>query len=78
MSVVAVAVEGVGAVEVPVPPVAELYHKRLEPLAVKAVAVAPTQYVTGLLTVGAAVPDDTLTVMLARELSHPDAEVWLT
>jgi hypothetical protein len=50
----AVVVEGVGAVLLPVPPVATVYHKRLVPVAVNAVAVAFKQYVTGLVTVGAA------------------------
>ena len=36
----AVAVDGVGAVALPVPPVATVYHSRLVPVAVNAVAVA--------------------------------------
>ena len=50
----AVAVEGVGAVAVPVPPVGVLYHNRLVPVAVKAPEAAPWQYATGLVTAGAA------------------------
>ena len=47
---------GVGAVADPVPPVATVYHFKVDPagaVAVKAEAVAPAQYVTGELTVGA-------------------------
>ena len=44
---------GVGAVALPVPPVAAVYHKRVVPVAVKAVAVAPCAYVTGVDTEGA-------------------------
>ena len=36
----AVAVEGTGAVALPVPPVATVYHSRFVPVAVNAVAVA--------------------------------------
>jgi hypothetical protein len=35
-----VVVDGVGAVEEPVPPVAAVYHKRFGPVAVNATAVA--------------------------------------
>ena len=48
-------VNGVGAVEDPMPPVAVLYQNKLVPVAVKAVAVAFWQYVTGVVTVGAGV-----------------------
>ena len=37
----AVAVLGVGAVVEPVPPVATVYHFKLEPVAVNALAVSP-------------------------------------
>jgi hypothetical protein len=47
-----VAVDGVGAVALPVPPLTVVYHNRLLPVAVNAVAVAPSQYVTGVVTVG--------------------------
>ena len=43
---------GVGAVALPVPPVAAVYHKRLVPVAVNALAVASIQYEKGI-TVGA-------------------------
>ncbi len=48
-----VAVDGVGAVELPTPPVAVVYQRRLLPVAVKGTAVAFWQYVTGDVTVGA-------------------------
>ena len=48
------AVEGVGAVEEPVPPVAAVYHNRPVPVAVKGEAVAPLQRFTGVITPGAA------------------------
>jgi hypothetical protein len=47
-------VDGVGAVEDPVPPLAVVYHWRLVPAAVRAEAAAPWQYTTGLVTIGAA------------------------
>jgi hypothetical protein len=47
------AVEGVGAVALPVPPVATVYHNSPAPVAVRGAAVAPWQYVTGVVTVGA-------------------------
>ncbi len=72
-----VAVEGVGAVVLPVPPVADVYQRRLLPLAVRAVAVAPWQYVTSC-TVGAAGGAVTVTVIAARGLSQPEAVTWLT
>ena len=53
MVVPAVAVLGVGAVALPVPPVAAVYHNKFDPVAVKAVAVAFWQYVTGVVTAGA-------------------------
>ena len=36
------------------PPAATVYHRRLEPVAVSVTAVAFWQYVTGVVTVGAA------------------------
>ena len=39
----ATAVEGVGAVELPVPPVGTVYQTRLVPVAVNGVSGAPTQ-----------------------------------
>ena len=47
-----VVVEGVGAVALPVPPVAVVYQSKPVPVAVRAVAVEFWQYVTGLVTVG--------------------------
>ena len=47
-----VAVEGVGAVALPVPPVAVVYHNRFVPVAVSGTAVEFWQYVTGVVTVG--------------------------
>ena len=48
-------VNGVGVVADPTPPVGVLYQSKLVPEAVKAVAVAFWQYVTGVVTVGAGV-----------------------
>ena len=73
----AVAVDGIGAVAVPVPPVAVVYHSNPVPVAVSAVAVALWQYVTGVATVGAAGVAFTFTTMEALGLS-PQVEVWLT
>ena len=58
----AVAVDGVGAVVLPVPPVAVVYHNRLVPVADKGDAVVPRQYNTGVVTPGAAVAALTVTV----------------
>ena len=58
----AVAVDGVGAVADPVPPVAAVYHNKLVPVADNADAVAFKQYTTGVVTVGAAVDSFTVTV----------------
>ena len=71
-------VVGVGAVDEPVPPVAAVYHSKLLPVAVKAVAVAPSQYVTGVVTVGADGGAFTVTAIAALGLSQPAADVWLT
>ena len=49
------AVDGVGAVEDPTPPVAAVYHNKLVPVAVNGVATAPTQYETGVVTTGGGV-----------------------
>ena len=62
----AIAVPGIGAVASPVPPFSEVYHNRLSPVAVSAVAVSPTQYSTGeLLTVGATGRSLTVTVAIS-------------
>jgi hypothetical protein len=45
-------VEGVGAMELPVPPVADVYHNKLVPLAVSGLAACPWQYVTGVVAGG--------------------------
>ena len=47
------AVDGVGAVADEVPPFDTVYHLRSEPVAVNGAAVAPWQYVTGVVTTGA-------------------------
>jgi len=60
-----VAVLGVGAVALLVPPVATVYHNRFVPVAVNAVAVACWQYVTGVVTVGAAGVVFTFTAIVA-------------
>jgi hypothetical protein len=46
-------VDGVGAVEDPVPPVEVVYHNNTVPAADKAVAVSFWQYMTGDVTAGA-------------------------
>jgi len=74
----AVAVEGVGAVALPVPPVATVYHRRFVPVAVNGVAVSFRQYSTGVVTAGAAGKAVTVTTITALGLSHPFAFVWLT
>lgn len=69
-------VEGVGAVDAPVPPVAAVYHFNVLPgaaVAVKAVAVPSIQYTT-FETVGAAGTGDTVAVMAVLGLSHPPAD----
>jgi hypothetical protein len=62
----ALAVEGVGAVADPVPPVAAVYHSKFDPLAVKATAVLPWQTGAGLETPGAAGIAFTFTTIAAR------------
>ena len=64
-------VEGTGAVALPVPPVAAVYQSRLLPVAVRSVAVAFWQYVTGELTVGAAGVALIVTAIVDRGPSHP-------
>ena len=72
-----VAVLGVGAVALPIPPVATVYHNRPVPVAVRAVAVAVWHYVTGVVTPGKAGVALTFTTIPALGLSQPDT-VWLT
>ena len=70
---------GMGAVAVPVPPLEVLYHNKFVPVAVRAVAVAPRQYVTCVITVGAAGAAITCTFIVALGLSpQPPVVVWLT
>lgn len=73
----AVAVEGVGAVEFPVPPVEAAYHDKFAPLAVNGMAPSFRQYPTGVVTVGAKGNVLTVTTITALGLSH-EPTVWLT
>jgi len=73
-----VAVDGVGAVELPVPPVATVYQRRVVPVAVIGTAGSFWQYVTGVVTVGAAGLEFTVTTICALGPSQPPALVWLT
>ena len=59
------AVEGVGEVTEPTPPTAAAYHSKLVPVALSAAAVAPWQYITDEVTVGAAGVGFTVTVIAA-------------
>ena len=59
------AVEGVGAVALPVPPVAVVYHNKPVPVAVSGVAVDPWQYVAGVVTAGARGEAPTITTISA-------------
>ena len=70
-----VAVDGVGAVALPVPPAGTIYHIRFVPIAVNGTAVAPWQYVTGDVTVGAAGGAVTTTVVLPEQAVEPDVAV---
>jgi hypothetical protein len=72
-----VSVDGVGAVALPTPPVALLYHNKLLPVAVSGAEGAPWQYFTGLLTTGAAGVLLTVTVMDDLGLSQEPVD-WLT
>lgn len=54
-----------------VPPVADVYHFKDAPVAVKALAAVPWQYVTGFVTVGAAGVALMVTTILALGLSQP-------
>ena len=74
----AVAVDGVGAVALPVPPVAVVYHNRFVPVAVSGIAVAFWQYVTGVVTPGTGGNEFTVTTISALGPSHPFPLVWLT
>ena len=73
----AVVVEGAGAVAEPVPPVAAVYQRRFDPVAVNIAAVAFWQYVIGVVTVGAAGVAVIFTIIAALGDSQP-LTVWLT
>lgn len=64
-------VSGVGASELPVPPVDAEYHNKLVPVAVNGVAVAFKQYETGVVTTGAEGKALMVTTISALELSQP-------
>ena len=66
----ATVVLGIGAVLLPVPPVAVVYHIKFVPVAESAVAVTFWQYVTDETTTGAAGSAVTVTVIAERGLSH--------
>ena len=70
-------VTGVGAVDEPVPPVAAVYQSKLVPVAVSGTAVVFWQYVTGVVTPGAAGVGLIVTVIEARGPSQPLVD-WLT
>ena len=72
------AVEGVGAVDEPVPPVAVVYHNKPLPVAVSGEAVWFWQSCTGVFTTGAAGMGLTVTVTGTLALSQLFATVWLT
>mgnify|MGYP001587594322 CR=1 FL=1 len=71
-----VVVGGTGAVALPTPPVAAVYHFKLVPVAVNATAVAFCQYGATAVKVGAAGAAVMLTTIDARGPSQP--LVWLT
>jgi hypothetical protein len=66
-----VAVEGVGAVTLPVPPVAEVYHNNPVPVAASGVVVSPWQYAAGVVTAGAIGNAFTVTTICILGLSQP-------
>ena len=71
------AVDGVGAINVPVPPAEEVYQSKSDPVADKGTAVAFSQYVDETAVGAAGRP---LTVMVTEErlLSQAPACVWVT
>jgi hypothetical protein len=71
-------VAGVGAVLVPVPPLAEVYHSKVVPVAVRGDAAAPIQYTIGVVTIGAEGVGFMVTIIESRLLSQPKLFVWLT
>jgi hypothetical protein len=64
-------VDGVGAVELPVPPVDTVYHNRFVPVAVNADEVAFKQYTTGVVTPGAVGRSLTVTAISDLGPSQP-------
>ena len=74
----AVVVNGVGAVRLPVPPDAAVYHNKPVPVAVNTDAVAFRQYTTGVVTDGADGVAFIVTTICALGLSQLPALVWLT
>lgn len=69
---------GVGAVVVPTPPVALVYHLSPDPVATSGLAVPPRHSVTRKPTVGAEGVAYTITLISFLGLSQPDAEVCVT
>jgi hypothetical protein len=65
------AVEGEGAVTLPVPPVAVVYHNSPVPVAISGAAVVPWQYVTGVVTAGASGMAFTVTVTCELTVADP-------
>jgi hypothetical protein len=63
--------EGVGAVPEPGPLTVLVYQSNVEPVAVNCVVAAPTQYNTGLVTVGCALAAFTFTSNVAGLLAQP-------
>ena len=77
----ALAVLGVGAVVLNVPPVATVYHLKVLPLvavALKVDALAFWQYVIGLVAEGAAGTGLVITAIKARGPSQTPPTSWLT
>lgn len=66
----AVVVEGVGAVGVPAPPVAVVYHNKFDPPAVNVEGASYWQYPTGVVTVGAVGAAKTVNVTSVRSDTH--------
>ena len=66
-----VVVEGVGAVALPTPAVGTVYHINPVPVAVNGTAVAPWQYVTGVVTVGEEGGAVTTTVVVPEQDVDP-------
>ena len=71
-------VDGVGAVVLPVPPLAAVYHLIDVPVAESAVGVASIQKFTGVEKVGFAGIALIVTTILERGPSQEKPELWLT